>query len=48
MTIPNSETAVEPKKGLYSGEVKDGKADLRGAILCKTTMPDGTVNNSGC
>ena len=23
-------------------------ADLRGAILCNTTMPDGSVNDSGC
>ena len=27
VTIPNSETAVEPKKGLYSGETKDGEAE---------------------
>ena len=23
-------------------------SDLSGAILCNTTMPDGTIDNSGC
>jgi uncharacterized protein YjbI with pentapeptide repeats len=23
-------------------------AKLKGAILCNTTMPDGSVDNSGC
>ena len=23
-------------------------AEMKGAILCNTTMPDGTIDNSGC
>ncbi|MHC8497445.1 MAG: pentapeptide repeat-containing protein [Actinomycetes bacterium] len=23
-------------------------ADLTGTVFCRTTMPDGSINNSGC
>ena len=35
-------------EGAYLFEANLGRADLEGAIFCKTTMPDGSINNDDC
>ena len=51
MGTDGKEYTMEPEADLADADLRNTDlrgADLEGAKLCKTTMPDGSVNNSGC